>query len=389
MRPTVLFVLLSVFWWMENGSAFLDSDELDEQVFIILSLDSFHKRYFDFGITPKMREFRKQGVYAKSMKPRFPTKTFVNHFSIATGQPYNIQAFIWHWQMSYFFLLINKITFLINRFVGCNAGSHGVLGNELYDTAYGEVKYSYQLFHDNGPCTPIWTMNEMNEKISGCMMWPGSDFPYNGIHCTYFQKLDEKMSWTKRMEMVMKWILNDKKAAKLIMWYMEQPDSESHAYGTDSDEERDMIARLDHFIGQLQEEIRRNGLENCVNLIILSDHGMITVPLTNIIELDQRLTAGTYKFVGSSPVIQVIPNPGYEEQVWKELSAAAQANDSHFDAYNNDNVPEHWHVNNKRRIVNWAVSKEGWAFPDLRDLAKWFYDTRNITGNQRYFRGKY
>lgn len=86
MRIAVLFALLSVFLVVENCGAMLDSDELEDQVFIILSFDAFKPQYFELGITPNMDAFREEGCYAPYMIPRFPTKTFVNHISIATGE---------------------------------------------------------------------------------------------------------------------------------------------------------------------------------------------------------------------------------------------------------------------------------------------------------------
>lgn len=247
----------------------------------------------------------------------------------------------------------------------------------------GELKYGYELFHSNVSCVPLWTVHELNEKHAGCMMWPGSDFPYRGRHCSHYQRLDEKMSWRRRTAKVMSWIKDIERPAKLIMWYMEQPDSDAHAYGPMSQPVKDMIAQVDRFVGELQREISRNDLDDRVNLIILSDHGMITVPLSNIIDLHQLLTPGTYKLVGTSPVIQVIPNEGQRDAIWQQLSTAAAAPDSHFDAYTNANVPERWHVHHNRRLIIWAVAKLNYAFPDLLDLAKWFEINRNVSGNRR------
>lgn len=85
MGPIVFVSLLSVLLSLKNCAGFLDPDELDGQTLIVLSFDAFQNRYFDLGITPNLKEFRDTGCSAPSMKPQFPTKTFVNHFSIATG----------------------------------------------------------------------------------------------------------------------------------------------------------------------------------------------------------------------------------------------------------------------------------------------------------------
>lgn len=263
--------------------------------------------------------------------------------------------------------------------IGCNAGSHGVTANELYDSELGKLKYGYDLFHYNASCQPIWTINQRNEKHSGCMMWPGSDFPYGGQYCSHYQKLDEKMSWIDRTQMVISWIKNRRKPANLIMWYMEQPDSEGHAFSPSSEQERDMISQLDNFVGELERQIRRNGLKDRVNIIILSDHGMTTVSISDIIDLRKILREGTWESFGTSPVIQVIPQAGYEDEVWTTLSNAARYKP--FNVYTNNDVPSRWKVNNERRLGPiLAVADPPYAFEDLLELAEWFRKTRDIPG---------
>lgn len=213
-------------------------------------------------------------------------------------------------------------------------------------------------------------------------MYPGSDFPYHGRTCTHYQRLDEQMSWPTRMEIVFSWILDKDKPASLIMWYMEQPDSEGHAFSPSSQQERDMVLKVDSFVCELQQQVSRYGLDDRVNIIIVSDHGMETVCLRDVIDLREFMTPNTYKIVGTSPVLQVIPSPGYEKAVWNQLSTAADAPNSHFNVYNNDNVPLRWKVNNERRLGPiLAVADLPYAFQDLLKLAKWFERTRNIPGN--------
>lgn len=83
---TSLVALLISFLLVENCGAYFDRDQADDQVLIVLSLDAFKPEYFDLGITRNMESFRREGSYSPYMIPRFPTKTFVNHFSLGTGE---------------------------------------------------------------------------------------------------------------------------------------------------------------------------------------------------------------------------------------------------------------------------------------------------------------
>lgn len=56
---------------------------------IVVSFDAFKPEYLEMGLTPFMDIFYKSGIRATQMNSSFPTKTFVNHFCIATGLNYN------------------------------------------------------------------------------------------------------------------------------------------------------------------------------------------------------------------------------------------------------------------------------------------------------------
>src|SRR5437764_15464192 len=52
---------------------------------ILISLDGFRYDYLDKYSPPTLNALAKDGVRAKWMIPSFPTKTFPNHYAIATG----------------------------------------------------------------------------------------------------------------------------------------------------------------------------------------------------------------------------------------------------------------------------------------------------------------
>lgn len=66
----------------------------------------------------------------------------------------------------------------------------------------------------------------------------------------------------------------------------------------------------------LLEKIKEEHLENKINLIILSDHGMDTVTYDRIIHLDQFISNKTYESVITGPNGFILPNPG---KMFKQL----------------------------------------------------------------------
>lgn len=56
----------------------------NEPALLVVSFDGFRPDYLNRKTTPHLHKFREDGTSAQFMMNVFPTKTFVNHFSIAT-----------------------------------------------------------------------------------------------------------------------------------------------------------------------------------------------------------------------------------------------------------------------------------------------------------------
>lgn len=92
---------------------------------LIVSFDAFKPEYLDLGRTPVLNAcISNGGLHGAFMRPTFPSKTFPNHFSIASG---------------------------------LHASVHGVLGSAVYDRQRNEtLEYGWPLFHQSDRVLPIW-----------------------------------------------------------------------------------------------------------------------------------------------------------------------------------------------------------------------------------------
>jgi predicted AlkP superfamily pyrophosphatase or phosphodiesterase len=52
---------------------------------ILISLDGFHPDYLEKYKPPVLNKLAREGVRAKWLIPAYPTKTFPNHYTTATG----------------------------------------------------------------------------------------------------------------------------------------------------------------------------------------------------------------------------------------------------------------------------------------------------------------
>lgn len=69
-----------------------------------------------------------------------------------------------------------------------------------------------------------------------------------------------------------------------------------------------MVARLDDLTQYIQKKLIANGLKDRVNVIHLSDHGMLGITPKNFIDITKFIDESNYKIYGSSPVLQICPN---------------------------------------------------------------------------------
>src|SRR5687767_1113591 len=141
-------------------------------VVVLVSFDGFRHDYLDRGITPNFTRMARAGVRADGIIPVFPSKTFPNHHSIATG---------------------------------LYAERHGVVGNEFYDPVLGLYGNEAHDEADQGRWfggEPIWVTAERQGVRSGAFFWVATDFRMNGVLPTYWKKYDGDVPWETRVDTV-------------------------------------------------------------------------------------------------------------------------------------------------------------------------------------------
>lgn len=122
MKVSFSIIYFFILPWLGFGKP-IKSSKGHNQKLLIVSYDAFRPEYLKRNVTPYLNKFAKEGTFAPHMINVFPTKTFVNHHSIATG----------------FYPEV-----------------HGVTANEIYDQKLGRLGYSYDLFHYDESLIPIW-----------------------------------------------------------------------------------------------------------------------------------------------------------------------------------------------------------------------------------------
>lgn len=317
----------------------VDATTDNQPILLIVSYSGFHPDNFNQHLTPVMNKLRHDETSADYLQSVFPTKTYPNHYTIATG---------------------------------LYPGTHGVLSNSLYDRyLQRNILDEPDLFHYNTEIRPLWLLNELAGGHSGCMMWPGTKYSYFNRSCTFMipQNTNRSLSWTVRVDTVMSWLTNRDSPANLIFLFIEEPDHIAHQYSTESKRYRNTISRLDDITTYIHGQLNAANLTDRVNVVHLSDHGMANVRTSNLIDITQWLDNGTYEIYQRSPILQIIPTDNdYALDIIKRLEKGAAEN-GHFHVYGLWNYPNRWHLENNNRMGPIIVVADvNYAFQDLIDV---------------------
>ncbi|XP_049819733.1 ectonucleotide pyrophosphatase/phosphodiesterase family member 5-like isoform X2 [Aethina tumida] len=302
-------------------------------ILIIVSYDAFRHDFFETQMVPYMEKLKKTGASVDYVKNVFPTKTFPNHHSIATG-------------------LLPDV--------------HGIIGNTYYDRDLKKaMNMSYEMYHYNNNIVPIWRLNEdMGEgRHSASMMWPGAAYAYQNKNITHVQPYNTSIDWHERIDKVISWITHPTHPANLVMVYFEEPDTHGHAYGPNSPVIMDLLQKLDNLTKYLDDKIKEHNLENTVNVIHLSDHGLTAVTPLEFVNVTQYLTQGTYITEGASPCMQIIAKEGHLDEIYEKLSQASKKVGK-FKILTKENFTQYHYLTSRSPDIL-VLANEGYALDDM------------------------
>ncbi|MDA3907414.1 MAG: ectonucleotide pyrophosphatase/phosphodiesterase [Bacteroidales bacterium] len=255
----------------------------DQPYLVVLSLDGFRWDYADSVNTPNLDKIAKMGVKAKSMQASFPTKTFPNHYAIATGLYPNNNG-----------IVNNTFVDLERDLVYSIRNRNAVEDGEFYD---GE---------------PIWNTAEKQNVKAATFYWVGSEADIQNMRPTIWKPYEHNFPFEQRIDTVISWLErpNDKRP-HLIMWYMHEPDLAGHKFGPHSDETNLKVAYLDSLVGVFMDKLSQIPIAKSVNVIVLSDHGMGSISDDKQVYLDKILKPEwTTNIVGSNPFYNIKATDG-------------------------------------------------------------------------------
>ncbi len=310
---------------------------LGDNYTVIVSLDGLRWDYAEAFDMPFFDRLAYDGVKAV-MEPSFPSKTFPNHYTLATG---------------------------------LYPDHHGIIGNTFRVRATGEV---YSLSNKDVRTNPkyyggepIWLTAQRQGVKTATVYWVGSDVAIQGEHPTYWRDYLKKplLSFKERVDEVITHLQRpEKDCPRLIMCYFNEPDHQGHTHGPISKDTRRSIEYLDSLLWTMWVRIKAlPDVGDKVNLIITGDHGMTWLDPDRTVRPDQYLKPEWVSFTGGdSPAVIYVNRPEYADSVVNALTGV-----DHIRVYRRGEVPEYLHFGTNENMGEVIVSPDpGWLFTNRK-----------------------
>lgn len=327
----IILSLVFVFSFQQNFVGQVKPIKDLKPTVLLISIDGFRYDYLEKYKPKTLNKLAKNGVRAKWLIPSFPTKTFPNHYTIATGlRPEN----------------------------------HGIIANNIYDPEFNAVFSLGKREEVQNPRwwggEPIWVTAEKQGQIAGAFFFPGTEAEIAGKLPTYWKTYDGSIPNIQRVETVLGWL--DQPVGKrptMITMYFSDVDDAGHEFSPESEKTGEAVRKIDGIIGKLMDGLKKRKIHKDINLIIVSDHGMASVPQKNSIILDEMFDTSLAKEIfWVSEIVQIFPKEGKEDEIYNSIKSKLPQTAK---IYRKSEIPRRYKYTDNKRIAPIVVlPDEGW-----------------------------
>ncbi|RMH64699.1 MAG: alkaline phosphatase family protein [Calditrichaeota bacterium] len=291
---------------------------------LLISWDGCRWDYPARGSFPTLKMMEENGVTATSLQPVFPSKTLPNHYSLVTGL-YPVH--------------------------------HGIVYNIFLNPANGEQHVIKRKARSLFPAhwyggEPLWVTARKNGLKSASIFWVGSEVDDAARRPDYWSYYDHHLSHARRIEKLKEYLaLPIAQRPRMITMYFSDTDDAGHQYGPESPHIAEVMARLDKALAGIFQTIRAAGLQDSVNVILVSDHGMTALSPQCVIPIKERLAGLDYQVNGRGPVAGFFAEKSVLDTIRQRLKPYARM----CDIYTRENLPAYYHFRDNPMIGDLVV----------------------------------
>ena len=304
---------------------------------VFLSIDGLNASALGKGHTPNLDRLAAAGVQARWMTPSYPSITFPNHYTMATG---------------------------------LRPDRHGIVHNQMEDPELGRFELSdVEAVRTPGwwsDALPIWVLASRAGRRTASLSYPGGEVAIDGQRADLWHPYDESMQPQQRIELMLQW-LEQEQRPDFVAGYFEHVDKAGHSHGPNSEQYASAIELIDAAIGTLVRGLEQRGMLAHTNLVIVSDHGMAEVPDGNTVAVEDMIAPELARAVSVGQLISFAPTPGNADKA-RQILVGQHRN---YDCWPREQLPERWEFGSHRRIPAIICQMhEGWDANTRQVLAK-------------------
>lgn len=316
---------------------------------VVISFDALGDRFLDRDSLPNFRRLMSEGVRAP-FQPEFPSKTFPNHYSMATG---------------------------------LTPGQHGITINSFFDPVRGKM-FSRTTVTDSSwfGGEPIWVTAQRAGLRSAVYFWTGSEAAIGGVRPTYWHLFNATVPDSIKFGEIMRWLrLPASERPHLIMMYSNVVDVPGHPKGPDSPEAYAGVRAADRALGAIRDSLASLGRPN-IDLIVVSDHGLVAVPREHDIDMDSLLPKRGAIVDDEHATLSIWQDPAGPKLNLDSLAAFYRQTIPHMRLFRPGEFPAEWKTEQNRRFGDlFLLADPGWEFistvpRSLYTLGEHGYDPR-------------
>lgn len=307
---------------------------------LLVSIDGFRANYLERGFTPTLAALARDGARAEWMQPAFPSLTFPNHYTLVTG-------------------LVPD--------------HHGIVNNTMEDPAIPGQRFSLSNREAVGDerwwdeATPIWISADRAGLRTATMFWPGSEAPIHGMHPDYWKPFDAAVTQTQRVDQILAWLdLPAGKRPRFLTLYFDNVDHQAHGHGPDSAEVDTAMTQVDDAMARLLTGLRQRHIEDRINIVIVSDHGMASTPPEQKIKLEEAVNPDAVDIVTLGVLAGLRAKPGHES----EVAAGLARPQPHMHCWPKGGIPKRLDYGSNPRVPPFVcLADVGWEISTTQSIA--------------------
>lgn len=310
--------------------AVLPSNPSEPLTVIVVSFDALGDRFLDRDTLPNFARMMREGVRAP-FQPEFPSKTFPNHYSMATG---------------------------------LTPGQHGIVVNSFFDPKRGAT--FLRTSASDGSWfggEPIWVTAERAGIKTAAYFWTGTEAEILGVRPSYWNAFDATRPDSVKIGQIMTWLrLPADQRPRLVMMYSPVVDVPGHGRGPDSKEAYAGVRTADRTLGVLRDSLSHLA-PRPINLIVVSDHGLLNVPREHDIDMDSLLPKQGVLVDDEHATFSIWQDPAGPKVNLDSLAAVYRRTIPHMRLFRPGEFPAAWRTEQNPRFGDlFMLADPGWEF---------------------------